>query len=151
MPEPNNTVENDVPEEKIQDEWLIRPCAAYKEEYTDCTSIKGRFHQYFIYGEILDCKQWKIDYENCNLWTEHKNEKACYELINSEKTRRWNRLKDHYTNDVWEKRDKPPENWNAPLPKWLEERNSNSYLKIVNEKLKETKDEISNRSFCTIM
>ncbi|KAF3421149.1 hypothetical protein E2986_09081 [Frieseomelitta varia] len=150
MPEPNSAVEN-VPEEEIKDEWLIRPCVVYKEEYADCTSIKARFHQYFIHGEILDCKQWKIDYENCNLWTEHKNKKACYELINSEKTRRVNRLKDHYKNDIWERRDKPPENWNAPLPKWLEERNSNSYLKIVNEKLKETKNEIANRNFCTIM
>ncbi|CAD1469619.1 unnamed protein product, partial [Heterotrigona itama] len=128
----------------------IKPCAMYIDEYSDCRSIRGRFHQYFIYGEMLDCKQWKIDYKNCNLWTEHKNKKAYNELINSEKTRRLNRLRDHYNNDVWERRDKPPENWNTPLPKWIEEKNSNSYLKIVNEKLKETKNEIADRRICII-
>lgn len=49
----------------------------YKEEYKDCKSIKARFHQYFIFGETVDCEQWKIDYDNCNLWSEHKDKEAC--------------------------------------------------------------------------
>lgn len=48
----------------------------YKDEYDDCTSIKARFHQYFIFGEILDCEQWKTDYHNCYQWQKHKSEEA---------------------------------------------------------------------------
>ena len=64
MPEPNSTMKNTTPEEEIPYGWLIKPCEMYKEEYKDCKSIKARFHQYFIFGETLDCEQWKIDYDN---------------------------------------------------------------------------------------
>ncbi|XP_050586325.1 UPF0545 protein C22orf39 homolog [Bombus affinis] len=151
MPEPNSTMKNTTPEEEIPYGWLIKPCEMYKEEYKDCKSIKARFHQYFIFGETLDCKQWKIDYDNCNLWSEHKDKEACKQLINSERKRRLERLEGHYKNDIWEKRDKPPENWNAPLPSWLEKESSKSYLRIVSDKLKENQDEKEEKKFCTIM
>lgn len=48
----------------------------YKAEYDDCTSIRARFNQYFIFGEILDCSQWKTDYANCYKWQKDKSEKA---------------------------------------------------------------------------
>lgn len=48
----------------------------YKAEYDDCTSIRARFNQYFIFGEMLDCNQWKIDYSNCYDWQEKKSKKA---------------------------------------------------------------------------
>lgn len=48
----------------------------YKAEYDDCTSIRARFNQYFIFGETLDCNQWKTDYLNCYEWEKHKSEKA---------------------------------------------------------------------------
>jgi len=48
----------------------------YKDEYDDCTSIKARFHQYFIFGETLDCNQWNVDYHNCYQWQKHKSEEA---------------------------------------------------------------------------
>jgi len=48
----------------------------YKDEYDDCTSIKARFHQYFIFGETLDCSQWKTDYHNCYQWQKNKSEEA---------------------------------------------------------------------------
>lgn len=73
------------------------------------------------------------------------------DLIESEKTRRLRRLRAHYENDVWQRRDKPPENWNAPLPKWLDEKNKNSYLKCITEKLKETTGKEVQKSSCTIM
>lgn len=48
----------------------------YREEYNDCTSVKGRFHQYFIYGETIDCAQWKRDLDNCSKWKEENDLKA---------------------------------------------------------------------------
>ncbi|XP_006610496.1 UPF0545 protein C22orf39 homolog [Apis dorsata] len=149
MPEPNNTA-NKIQEE-IEYSWLIKPCEIYKAEYNDCTSIRARFHQYFIFGETIDCKQWKIDYNNCDLWERKKDKKAYIELIESEKKRRFQRLQAHYSNDIWQKRDKPPENWNAPLPKWLDEKSQNSYLKIVSNREKNKKSEENIKSFCTIM
>ena len=48
----------------------------YKEEYSECTSIKARFHQYFIFGKSVDCSQWKRDFENCVLWRDNHNSNA---------------------------------------------------------------------------
>lgn len=151
MPEPSTTEK--IPSEEKTYAWMIRPCEMYKEEHKECRSIRGRFHQYFVFGELLDCTQWKIDYDNCYLWNKYNNEKAYEDLVNSEKTRRFNRLKGHYSNNVWEKRTtRPPENWNAPLPDWIEEKNKYSYLKIANEKLKAGKSEVvAKNSSCTIL
>lgn len=41
-------------------------------------------------------------------------------VIESEKNRRNDRLRGHYSNTVWEKRDSPPEDWNKELPEWFE-------------------------------
>ncbi|XP_078039972.1 synaptic plasticity regulator PANTS [Augochlora pura] len=109
-------------------EWMIKPCEIYKEEYKDCKSIRARFHQYFVFGESIDCTQWKTDYNNCYIWEKYKSEKAFGNLIDSEKNRRMTRLQAHYANNVWERRDKPPEDWNAPLPEWLQRKAENSYL-----------------------
>lgn len=73
------------------------------------------------------------------------------QLISSERKRRLDRLRGHYNNDIWQKRDKPPENWNAPLPNWLEEESSKSYLRIVSAKLKENQNKKEEKKFCTIM
>lgn len=54
----------------------VRPCMIYKDEYDDCISVKARFHQYFIFGKLLDCDPWKIDYRNCYQWQKHKSEEA---------------------------------------------------------------------------
>ncbi|XP_017883234.1 UPF0545 protein C22orf39 homolog [Ceratina calcarata] len=150
MPD-SSTTENEPPE-KHPYTWLIRPCELYKAEYKECTSIRGRFHQYFVFGEFLNCTQWKIDYDNCYLWNKYKNETAYKDLVNSERTRRFIRLQGHYTNDVWEKREtRPPENWNTPLPDWIEEKNKNSFLKIASEKLKSEKSEVIAKNSCTIL
>lgn len=52
----------------------------YREEYSDCTSLKARFHQYFIYGETVDCSQWKRDYNNCEKWKDNKDIKAAVDI-----------------------------------------------------------------------
>ncbi|EFN85973.1 UPF0545 protein C22orf39-like protein, partial [Harpegnathos saltator] len=129
----------------------IRPCLIYKAEYDDCTSVKGRFHQYFIFGESINCEQWKTDYFNCYQWKKYKSEEAYDEVIKSEKRRRRERLQPHYENDVWERREKPPENWNAPLPEWMQEKFKNSYLQIRSEEMKKNVNESILDSKCTIL
>ena len=144
MPEPKSTTENEKPQSETKlynEEWMLRPCELYKEEYHDCKSIAARFHQYFVFGEYQDCTQWKIDYDNCHLWKKYNSKEAFNKLISSEKQRRIARLRGHYNNDVWQRRDKPPEDWNAPLPDWLEERAKVSYLRIASEKLKKEKEQ----------
>ena len=47
----------------------IRPCSLYLDEYKECKSIKGRFHQYYIYGDYQDCTKWKEDFDNCEKMT----------------------------------------------------------------------------------
>ncbi|XP_024944596.1 UPF0545 protein C22orf39 homolog isoform X2 [Cephus cinctus] len=132
--------------------FQIRKCDMYKEEYSDCTNIKSRFNQYFIFGEMLDCSQWKTDLQNCRKWENERNETAYKELVNSESKRRLERLKAHYGNDVWKKRDKPPNDWNKPLPEWMQKEQENTYLNYKNN---ETKGGTENNmdagiSFCSI-
>lgn len=38
--------------------------------------VRARLHQYFIFGERVDCSQWKKDYENCIEFRHKKNTKA---------------------------------------------------------------------------
>lgn len=57
-------------------------------------------------------------------------------IVASETSRRINRLKGHYANDVWKKRVKPPEDWDKPLPEWMQKRNENSYLEMKNQQIK---------------
>uniref|UniRef100_A0A146L688 Synaptic plasticity regulator PANTS n=1 Tax=Lygus hesperus TaxID=30085 RepID=A0A146L688_LYGHE len=128
--------------------WMVRPCVLYKEEYSDCTSIKSRFHQVFVTGSFEDCSHWKYDYDNCSKWRGDSNPKAFKALIESELKKRQARLGAHKANDVWEPRENPPEDWNAPLPAWMEERIQASYLAMKAEEAKEGK--LKNDSFCVI-
>ncbi|XP_066146253.1 synaptic plasticity regulator PANTS [Euwallacea fornicatus] len=139
---------------KVKDDWMIRDCLVYDEEYRDCTSIKARFNQLFIFGKTLDCSQWKQASLNCYKWVDNKDVKAANDLVESEKQRRKERLLANYRNDVWTKRTLPPENWNAPLPEYLQKEYENSYLDF---KSKELRGEIPVTfdphisSFCTIL
>lgn len=38
---------------------------------------------------------------------------------------------------MWELRPQPPENWNTPLPEWMEKRNENTYLSEKSKEIKE--------------
>ncbi|GLH10445.1 SFRICE_000126 [Gryllus bimaculatus] len=131
-------------------DWPIRPCEMYKEEYKDCTSFRARFHQYFIYGETLDCTQWKKDYDNCVRWTRDKNVKACKELSESEKKRFNDRMRAHYRNDVWEKRSEPPEDWNKPLPEWMQKNYQGTYLDFKSVEFKKGAG-TEERTLCIIL
>ncbi|XP_044731674.1 UPF0545 protein C22orf39 homolog [Chrysoperla carnea] len=147
--------EKDLDKRLEEDEWMIRPCHVYKEEYSDCKSIKARFHQYFIFGDTIDCSQWKNDYNNCSDWVDRKDKKAAVKLIESESARRKARLDAHDNNTVWEKRKEPPSDWARPLPEWMEKEHSVSYLGIKSKELAEGKaspnDQFQNRTLCVIM
>ncbi|KAF7417811.1 hypothetical protein HZH68_000464 [Vespula germanica] len=71
-------------------------------------------------------------------------------IIESEKERRMNRLKGHFGNTIWKKRDKPPENWNSPLPEWMQENYKNSYLEKMKTKEAQEKSEMIDK-YCVIM
>ncbi|KAL3270155.1 hypothetical protein HHI36_009213 [Cryptolaemus montrouzieri] len=135
-------------------EWMIRTSSTYEGEYKECSSIKARLHQYFIFGKTIDCSQWKRDSLNSSKWEKSRDEKAAIELINSEKARRRERLIAHAKNDVWERRSSPPENWNAPLPEHILESYKSTYL---NTKAEELRGEIPRStdatmtSLCVIM
>jgi hypothetical protein len=60
--------------------FQVRPCEMYKEEYSECTSVKARFHQYFIFGKSVDCSQWKRDFENCVRWRDNHNSNALVKI-----------------------------------------------------------------------
>ncbi|XP_053965723.1 UPF0545 protein C22orf39 homolog [Anastrepha obliqua] len=144
-----NTTDSD-----LKGEWSIRPCSAYKEEYDDCTSIKARFHQYFIHGENIDCSQWKTDYNNCERYTNsNKKDVAAGEaVIRSEAERRRKRMEAHYGNTTWNKRTQPPEDWSKPLPEWLAKKYENTYLELKQMELDGRRTpEVIEKSYCAIM
>ncbi|XP_051169831.1 uncharacterized protein LOC127287113 [Leptopilina boulardi] len=148
-----NTEENTSNNDRVLNKWMIRPCHQYKDEYLDCTSMKSRFHQYFVFGETIDCSQWRTDYDNCEKWNKSKNTEAFDAIVTSETERRFKRFKAHYANNVWKKRDKPPEDWSKPLPEWLVKKNENSYLEMKNQQLKSGtgKDIETNIPWCCIL
>lgn len=141
----------------------------YKDEYKDCKSWRGRFNQYFIFGEKLSCEQWMEDNNNCFKWQWMEDKEAAVRIIESELKRKANRIKSHLENDTWTKRDSPPADWNKPLPEFMIERNKGSYLenkckqmeaeeeKIRQDSLNTAKSSASAKmtenknSFCTFM
>lgn len=72
-------------------------------------------------------------------------------VIKSERIRRLERLKAHYQNDTWTKREAPPADWAAPLPEWMVKRDENTYLAYKAKEMREGKEEESEKSSCTIM
>ncbi|XP_045445898.1 UPF0545 protein C22orf39 homolog [Melitaea cinxia] len=145
-----NSSKSEEPTIDPSEKWLIRDCDIYEDEYDECTSFRARFHQYFIYGKTLDCNQWKKDYTNCCKWVNDKDVKAAEALINSEKERRMARLRAHYQNDIWKKRESPPDDWAKPLPEWMIKRDENTYLAQKAREIREGKD-VEAKSFCVIM
>uniref|UniRef100_A0A182M142 Synaptic plasticity regulator PANTS n=1 Tax=Anopheles culicifacies TaxID=139723 RepID=A0A182M142_9DIPT len=140
-------------EQVLKNLWSIRPCYLYNEEYEDCTSIKGRFHQYFIHGESIDCNQWKRDFDNClRVEKTPTDTKSALELIHSEQQRREERMRAHYSNNIWTKRKSPPEDWSKPLPEHMQKEYESSFLASKAKELREgaqTPDAES--SSCAIM
>ncbi|XP_037072399.1 UPF0545 protein C22orf39 homolog [Pollicipes pollicipes] len=110
------------------DAWLVRSCELLQQELKECRRPKGRFHQYFIDGQLADCSQWRDDVERCLRWRRKADADAMAELVESERARRNARLAAHRANDVWESRGAPPPGWNGPLPEHLERKRQRSFL-----------------------
>lgn len=56
--------------------------------------------------------------------------------MKSEKQRRRQRLLPHYQNDIWKRRKEPPQDWNKPLPKSMQEAYETTYLNIKSKEIK---------------
>ncbi|KAF0311314.1 UPF0545 protein C22orf39 [Amphibalanus amphitrite] len=108
--------------------WLVRSCEQFEAELKECRRPKGRFHQYFIHGELADCSQWREDVANCYRWRRKADPEAMAALVESERARRDARLAAHRANTVWESRPAPPDGWNGPLPEHLERKRQDSFL-----------------------
>lgn len=122
--QPNTKIDNKI----LANSWMVRPCEAYKDEHTECTSMKGKFHQYFIHGETLDCSQWVKDYENCMEFRMTKEQAPLAAVIKSEQVRRFQRMAPFFLNDVWKHRKTPPGDWNKPLPEKMQKEYQDTYL-----------------------
>ncbi|KAF7491519.1 UPF0545 protein C22orf39 -like protein [Sarcoptes scabiei] len=95
--------------------WMVRPCEWYKQEYSDCKSIRARVHQYFINGHTDSCEDWQNDYNNCFQYRKTKDPILIRKIIASELIRKEKRFERARENKVWKYRDEPPSDWNKPL------------------------------------
>lgn len=86
-------------------------CDDYWSEWKHCRSLRNRFHQYYTYGEVPSCKQWKTDYKNCREWEKYKSGETKEALRDSEKKR----LEEQKRDPIWEMRKNPPAEWHLPL------------------------------------
>ncbi|XP_022686875.1 UPF0545 protein C22orf39 homolog isoform X2 [Varroa jacobsoni] len=111
--------------------WMMRPCEVYEDEYNDCISMRARLHQKFIFGEYVDCSDWKSDRDNCFKWRTKKDLVAFDNVVRSELQRKVKRnLATLATSSVWEFRETPPsqEEWCPELPSFLKEKMEKSTL-----------------------
>ena len=122
--------------ETLPNSWILRECHVYKDEYTRCSSFRGKLQMYYVNGKITSCEDWKKSYDDCKLWQNNADVDAATRVIQREENRIAERLKGHYENDVWELRNKeerPPPDWNKPLPEHLADAAEDSYLKAYKE------------------
>lgn len=84
----------------------------------------------------MSCEHWRDDHNNCQKYAWFADKEAARELIVSELERRTKRMKAHYANDVWQKREQPPDDWARPLPEFMQERNKNTYLELKANEMK---------------
>merc|ERR1712210_156366 len=115
---------------EIDGGWMLRKCAHYHEELKVCRSIHNRFHHYYVHGEFQDCTQWKENFNDCKKWSESADEEAAKRVVERERARIAERLKAHFSNDVWERRTAPPDDWNKPLPDHLADAAEDSLLRV---------------------
>lgn len=137
-----------------QKEFIASSFYYFTEEAAECRSIRGRFQQYFVNGDILDCSSWNHDLNDCINFEEKNDYRAGKRIIENENVRRKDRMKSHFNNDTWTKRKNPPEDWNKPLPEYITKNYENSFLEM---KTKETKNDpdkavdMKEPTYCNIM
>lgn len=108
----------------VDDFFLVRPCERYQELLKSCKSLRGRLHQYYVYGELFDCGENKKNFEDCLFYRKTKDPSALKGIIEWEKAMIDKRMKATLCNPVWEPREKPPEDFQAPLPEFIQKRQS---------------------------
>ncbi|CAF0840246.1 unnamed protein product [Adineta ricciae] len=107
---------------EIPGQWLIRPCEEYHEELSHCRGWLGRLQQRYMFGEKVDCAPIAEALHHCMFWLQRKDVDSLKKLISYEEDRLIHRKLSLENNDVWQKRSKPPSDWNAPLPDWAKKR-----------------------------
>lgn len=90
-----------------------RPCEVYRAEWELCRSAGHILHHYYVHGERPDCRQWLRDLTSCREWEESRSAEAQRSLCESEQARVQAAQKHTL---VWALRQKPPADWNLPLP-----------------------------------
>ncbi|KAK2147830.1 hypothetical protein LSH36_532g03004 [Paralvinella palmiformis] len=123
-------------EDLPEDIWMLQPCEVYLDEYRECKSFGGRFHQRYTTGRRADCSKWKETYNYCMEFRKTGSIKVAKNLLANEVERRNERLAAARANDIWQYRTSPPADWNKPLPEHLDKM-----------KLPEVKD----KSICVIL
>lgn len=125
----NPEFECEDPTLKKEDSHLVRPCERYKEMYSSCKSIRHRFHQYYVYGELLDCNIYSNLYSCCMDFRKTRDERCLDPIIEWENNFFKTRLQTVKQNKVWKPRDNPPKEFDAPLPAHLIKLHENSMFK----------------------
>lgn len=110
----------------LKDAHLIRPCERYMELYRSCKSILSRIHQYYVYGETLDCSPHVNNYNACLSFRKSKDVSLLDTIISWEKDFINIRMKTVEQNKAWKMRETPPADFDGPLPEFIVKRNRNS-------------------------
>lgn len=121
--------ETEVKDGNNRDALLVRPCERYKELLKSCRSIKGRIHQYYVYGELFDCTPIDDNYKACLDYRRTKDSNVLVKIIEWEKDLITTRINAERQNATWQFRDTPPDDFNAPLPEFLAKRQAESLFK----------------------
>lgn len=108
---------------------LVRPCERYKEMYKDCSSIRARLQQYYVFGDLTDCSQHTNNYDNCKNYRKTKNAELLKPVIRWEDNLIQKRLGAALANPAWVMRDSPPEDFNSSLPEFIERSHKKSLFK----------------------
>jgi hypothetical protein len=118
--------ETEVKDGNNKDLLLVRPCERYKELYKSCKSIRGRLHQYYVYGELFDCNPNYDNYKACLVYRKTGDTDVLKTVVEWEKKLMTARLEAERQNKTWQFRERPPEDFNGPLPEFLQKRQAES-------------------------
>ncbi|RNA03356.1 hypothetical protein BpHYR1_004788 [Brachionus plicatilis] len=115
---------------KSFDRLNLLPCDHYEYEFKQCSSLRGKFLQYYR-GEEPDheCKFYQDLFVDCLKYEREpaNNLASLLKLKNYEQELVKKRKESLAKNDVWKLRKEPPSDWNAALPEWAEENIKDSY------------------------
>ena len=117
----------------------LLPCDHYDHEYRQCSSFRGRIDRYYrgISSSSDECKKFRELFDDCAKYEREPvgNFDALLRLNNYENDLMRKRADASRLNDVWERRTRPPSDWNAPLPDWCQEKIANSsWYKSIHSK-----------------